>query len=170
MRKTKFSVVFVCTGNICRSPMGEGILKGMIERTKFKDIFLIRSAGTLNLGPVPVHDFSLKIADDNEIDLSAHRAHMINEQIIEESSLIFCMAMDHLHYLRKHYPHYKHKYHLLKDFQREKPLAVPSITDPIGHELKFFEKTYSEIYTEVKRVFPFVLNELKKFMEYNEIK
>ena len=78
--------------------------------------------------------------------------------------------MDHLQYLRKHFPHYKHKFHLLKEWRRTKPLAVPSIPDPIGHELKFFEKTYSDIYTEVRRVFPFILNELKKFMEYNDIK
>lgn len=169
-RKTKFMVVFVCTGNICRSPMGEGILKAMVERTKFKDVFSIQSAGTLNLGPVHAHDFSLKVADDNEIDLSTHRARQISEQIVDEASTIFCMAMDHLQYLRKYYPQYRHKYHLLKDWQRDKPLAVPSIADPIGHELKFFENTYSEIYTEIKRVFPFILNELKKFMEYNEIK
>ncbi len=169
-RKTKFMVVFVCTGNICRSPMGEGILKAMVEKTKFKDVFSIQSAGTLNLGSVHVHDFSLKVADDNEIDLSKHRARQIGAQIVDEASIIFCMAMDHLQYLRKYYPHYRHKFHLLKDWQRDKPLAVPSIADPIGHELKFFEKTYSEIYTEIKRVFPFILNELKKFMEYNEIK
>ncbi len=169
-RKTKFNVIFVCTGNICRSPMGEGILKAMVDKTKFKDIFAIQSAGTLNLGPVPAHDFSIKIADDNEIDLSSHHAKQINEQIIDDASIIFCVAMDHLQYLRKHFPHYKHKFHLLKEWRRTKPLAVPSIPDPIGHELKFFEKTYSDIYTEVRRVFPFILNELKKFMEYNDIK
>ena len=170
IRKTKFIVVFVCTGNICRSPMGEGILKAMVEKTKFNDIFSIQSAGTLNLGPVHAHDFSLKVADDNEIDLSAHRARQISEQIVDEASIIFCLAMDHLQYLRKNYPNYRHKFQLLKDWKRDNPLAVPSIADPIGHELKFFEKTYSEIYTEIKRVFPFILNELKKFMEYNEIK
>ena len=168
-RKTKFNVIFVCTGNICRSPMGEGILKAMVEKTKFKDIFSIQSAGTLNLGPVPTHDFSIKIADDNEIDLSSHRAKPIDEKIIDEASIIFCMAMDHQHYLQKHFPRYKHKFHLLKDWQRPKPLAVPSIADPIGHELKFFEKTYMDIYTEVKRVFPFILNEMKNFVEYNEL-
>jgi L-threonylcarbamoyladenylate synthase len=170
IRKTKFIVVFVCTGNICRSPLGEGILKAMVEKTKFNDIFSIQSAGTLNLGPVHAHDFSLKVADDNEIDLSAHRARQISEQIVDEASIIFCLAMDHLQYLRKNYPNYRHKFQLLKDWKRDNPLAVPSIADPIGHELKFFEKTYSEIYTEIKRVFPFILNELKKFMEYNEIK
>jgi len=169
-RKTKFNVVFVCTGNICRSPLGEGILKAMVEKTKFKDIFSIQSAGTLNLGPVPAHDFSIKIADDNEIDLSSHRAKHINEQIVKDAAMIFCMAMDHQQYLKKHYPRHKHKFHLLKDWQRVKPLAVPSIADPIGHELKFFEKTYNDIFVEVKRVFPLILNELKKFVEYNEIK
>ena len=169
-RKTRFVLVFVCTGNICRSPMGEGILKAMIEKTKFKDIFDIKSAGTLNLGPAPAHDFSIKVAGDNEIDLSVHRANMINEQLVADASIIFCLAMDHQQFLRKNFSRYRHKFHLLKDWQREKPMAIPSIADPIGHELKFFEKTYSEIYTEIKRVFPNILNELKKFIEYNEIK
>jgi L-threonylcarbamoyladenylate synthase len=169
-RKTKFNVVFVCTGNICRSPMGEGILKAMVKKTKFKDIFYIQSAGTLDLGPLPAHDFSLKIADDNEVDLSSHKAKQISKQIVDDASIIFCMAMNHLHYLKKHYPQQKHKFYLLKDWKREKPLAVPSIADPIGHELKYFEKTYSDIYTEIKRVLPYILNELKKFAEYNEIK
>ena len=168
-RKTKFVVLFVCTGNICRSPLGEGILKAKVEKTKYKDIFEVRSAGTLDLGPVHAHDFSIKIADDNEIDLSRHKARMLNKKMVEEASVIFCMAMDHLHYLRKNYPQDRHKLHLLKEWKREKPLAVPSIQDPIGHELKFFENTYNDIFKEIKRIFPFLLNELKKFMEYNEI-
>lgn len=169
-RRTRFTIVFVCSGNICRSPMGEGILKAMVEKTKFKDVFQIESAGTLNLGPIHAHDFSIKVADDNEIDVSTHKAKMINERIVEDSSIIFCMALDHLQYLRRNYPLYKNKFYLLKDWQRDKPLAIPSIADPIGHELEFFEKTYSEIFTEIKRIFPYILNELKKFMEYNEIK
>ncbi|MEJ2055333.1 MAG: L-threonylcarbamoyladenylate synthase [Calditrichaceae bacterium] len=66
-RKTEFLIVFICTGNICRSPIAEGIMRAMAERTKFRDIIRTRSAGTMDLGPVPAHDFSIKAADENEI-------------------------------------------------------------------------------------------------------
>jgi L-threonylcarbamoyladenylate synthase len=168
-RRTVFSVNFVCSGNICRSPMAEGIFKKMIEKTRFKDIIEVRSAGTLDLSNVHAHDFSIKVGDDNGVDLSHHRARHINKRIIEDSDLIFCLAMNHLTYLKSHYPNYKNKFFLLKEWKREKRLSNPSIADPIGHDLKFFNETHNEITTELKRIFPEVMSLMKDFIEYNDL-
>lgn len=169
LRKEKFNLIFICSGNICRSPMAEGILKTMVNKTKYKNFVEISSAGTLDLISIPAHDFSLKVAEENEIDIRSHRSRPVSTGIIDCADLIFCMALNHFNFLKEKFPEQKNKFVLLKEWQRKTLLTNPSIADPIGHELEFFRKTYAEIFSELKRVFPFLVNEIKGFMEYNEL-
>ncbi len=169
VKKEVFEIVFVCSGNICRSPMAEGILKAMVAKTRFRNIVRISSAGTLTLPPNPAHELAAKIADANEINIRAHLAKHITQKVIDDAEIIICMAVNHMEYLRKYFPNDKHKFILLKEWRRTRPLFKPSVADPIGHGLDFFSDTFTEIHTEIKRILPFIFAELKKFIAYNEI-
>ena len=50
-----------------------------------------------------------------------------------------------------------------------KKLTNPSVADPIGHDARFFDRTFNEIHQELKRVFPHIVKELKKFIDYNDL-
>jgi tRNA threonylcarbamoyl adenosine modification protein (Sua5/YciO/YrdC/YwlC family) len=162
-KKEKFIITFVCSGNICRSPIGEAILKKMISKTKYRHQIKVQSAGTFNLPKSQAHDFAIDVSRKNEIDLTKHFSQPITDKIVNESELVFCLAQNHYKFLVKNYPQHKNKFILLKQWKREKSLFIPSIADPIGHDPKFFEETYKEIFLEIKRVFPAILTRVKQF-------
>lgn len=74
----KIRILFVCTGNICRSPTAEGVFSSLLEDTKNEDQFIIDSAGThaYHIGEAP--DLrAQKVAKDRDINLSQQRARKV---------------------------------------------------------------------------------------------
>jgi len=165
----KYLITFICSGNICRSPMGEGVIKKIISKSKYRNIVEVNSAGTLNISNSPVHINALKVSEDNGIDINAHISKHVQAKIVRESNLIIAMALDHFAYLRRKYPAFKNKIILLKQWKKSRTLTNPSISDPIGHDEKFFKKTFVEIETEINRITPYLLSEIKKYTIDNGI-
>ncbi len=165
----KFIITFVCSGNICRSPMAMGIMRRMLERTKYRPVIKIQSAGTLRLPRQMADHTAIDVCLENGVQIGDHFSQHINDHIVEESSLIFCLAQNHINYLHKHFPEHKKKIVLLKQWKRKENLFIPSIADPIGHDKDFFKETYREIHEEIKRVLPFLLAEIKKFTRVRDL-
>ncbi|HID38440.1 MAG TPA: threonylcarbamoyl-AMP synthase [Calditrichaeota bacterium] len=168
-RKEKFTITFICSGNICRSPLAMGILRAMLARTKYRKVVEVDSAGTLNLAGQRVHEYSYEVAKENKIDLAKHISRPITDRMMQNAQLIICMALNHYTHLRSIYPQYRDKIIMLKQWKRPKNLSNPSIADPIGHPRDFFGETYREIHKELKRIFPFLIQEIKAFVEYNDL-
>jgi len=162
--KNKYIITFICSGNICRSPIAEVILKKMISKTKYKSDVLVQSAGTLSIPTSAAHGYAVDICHDSDIDLTHHLSRHVNSEIIQSSDLVFSMAQNHMSYLLKNFPEYKSKFVLLKQWQKPKLISIPSIADPIGHEKDFFKSTFSEIHSELKRILPAILNEVKNYI------
>jgi len=165
----KFVITFVCSGNICRSPMAAGILKKLLARTKFKDVVEVNSAGTLKLPESMAHVHAARVSQTNGIDIDNHLSRHIQGRIIREANIIFALALDHTKYLKSHFPEFKNKVVLLKQWKKMQHLTNPSVADPIGHEIDTFEETFKEIQKEMKRVFPAILNQIKNYVQDNSI-
>jgi protein-tyrosine phosphatase len=89
-------VLFVCTGNICRSPTAAGVFRTMVRRAGLADLFTIDSAGTFN-GHVgqPASMLAVETAARRGYDLSAHRARLLTNEDID--AFEFPLAMDRSH-------------------------------------------------------------------------
>jgi L-threonylcarbamoyladenylate synthase len=168
-RKENFNITFVCSGNICRSPMAEALFKKMIMKTKYKDFIIVQSAGTLSIPVSHAHDYAINVCDENDVELIRHLSQPITREIVMESDIIFCMAQNHFSYLTKRYPEYKEKVFLLKQWKKNTTVSIPSIADPIGHDMKFFRATFNEIRSELKRILPAVLELVKNFSKFHEL-
>jgi protein-tyrosine phosphatase len=97
----KVSVLVVCTGNICRSPTGEGVLRHLARQRGLADRFEVRSAGThdYHVGECPDHR-SMKHASRRGYDLSAQRAMQVSREHFHEYDYILAMDRTHLRQLK----------------------------------------------------------------------
>ena len=169
VRKTKYRVTFICSGNICRSAMAKVMMEHLIAKNSLSEFIEVDSAGTLHMPVQPAHIYAVQTLEKNGLDLHLHKSKSVSPKIMEESELIICMARNHFDDLNNHFPQYKDKIMLIKQWGRKEKLANPSVADPIGHEPEFFDFTFKEIQNELKRIFPIFKEKLKEFAVYNDL-
>jgi protein-tyrosine-phosphatase len=150
-----FKILFVCTGNSCRSPMAEGILKHLLREQGIKDI-LVESAGTHSPQGMPPTQNTILVTTERGIDIMSHRARMLTSEMIEDADLILVMEKSHTIFIRNHFPRGKHKTHLLKTFSSED--YEEDVYDPIGGDLNIYRSCVEELDKEIRRVFPEIIH------------
>jgi len=166
MNKT---ILFVCTGNSCRSPMAEGFLREMLKEKKE---IKINSCGTIFSsfgGPTPQ---AIKIMKEYKIDISSHKTKSLSKDLIDEAGLILVMERKHRERVRELNPEAKNKTFLLKEFadSKEPPPegGVPpkagnlEIRDPIGLSDEVYREVAEEIKGTLEKALPRILEEMKE--------
>ena len=126
----KTKILFVCMGNICRSPTAEGVMRHMIRNTSLEATLSIASAGThaFHIGS-PVDNRAQAAASKRGYDLSAIRARQIHAEDFRDHDYILAMDWDNLSLLQQQCPkQYKHKLMLLMRFATEHDEAT--VPDP----------------------------------------
>jgi len=138
--KDKVSVVFVCMGNICRSPTAHGVLRHKVGMRGWSDAVAVDSAGTHNYHPdSPPDERSQAHAAKRGYDLSDLRARQIQDADFEAFDLILAMDQDNLALLREQCPPpHLHKVRRLTEFCLEFDSAV--VPDPYYGGAKDFEQ------------------------------
>jgi protein-tyrosine phosphatase len=142
-----FAVLFVCHGNICRSPTAEAVMRLRAGRAGLGARLLVDSAGTSDChsGDAPDRR-SAKVAGQRGYDLSGLRARQVNEQDFERFDLILAADRHNLADLQRRCPdHYRHKLALILDVlpdEREREVPDPYYGGPSGfdHVLDLLEK------------------------------
>lgn len=83
------NILLVCTGNTCRSPMAEGILKKLLPNHN------ISSAGVCTVNGLPASDNAIKATAEVNVDILSHKSRQITKEMAENSDLILCMTNNH---------------------------------------------------------------------------
>lgn len=89
------SILVVCTGNICRSPLAEGFLRSILVRRFGGAAPTVSSSGTAGWEGSPAMAESVQAALEREVDISAHRARKLASPMVEGADLVLCMAGEH---------------------------------------------------------------------------
>ncbi len=142
-------LLFVCTGNTCRSPMAEAIARRIASERGLGDVE-VRSAGTSAWEGAPASDGSLLVGLEHGLDLGLHQARQLTREIVEASDIIFAMSPHHLE--RAEALGGVGKSHLLTGFASH-GTSGRAISDPVGGELEIYRATFDELTREIRKVF-----------------
>ena len=135
-------IMFICSGNTCRSPLAEGLFKKYLNENNITDIE-VESAG---VGAFPGDDVSINsilVAGSRGVDISGHRARNINPEHLITTDLFCCMSDSHKQVLLRHCD--------------ENKIIVLGVPDPYGRPIEAYEECAKQIESQ----FPEILSKIK---------
>lgn len=126
------TLLFVCTGNTCRSPMAEGIAHQLLRDS---GNWRVVSAGTGAINGQPPSPNAVKAMRLSGVDISGHRSQMVNARLVEEATLIVGLTRGHVDNLLYLYPQASTKTVTLGQFDTRLHPKDQDVADPIGGSL-----------------------------------
>ena len=138
-------ILFVCTGNTCRSPLAEAIVKRMVSDAGRTDIE-VSSAGVQAWAGSPASDEALLVGLERNLDISAHRSRPLTPEILDQSDLILAMSDSHIANVRRMRP--DANVHLVTAFASVAG-AARAIQDPYGGDLSVYRRTADDLQHEL---------------------
>ena len=123
------SVLFVCTGNICRSPIAEGLFLRLIGNRK--DI-KVASAGVHAVRGQPPSLYAVEVCEEDGVDIRNLRSQPLTAALVDQATHIFAMTGAHVETIHMLFPHGTEKTFLLREFEEPGATVWRDVPDPIG--------------------------------------
>jgi glycine hydroxymethyltransferase len=151
--RTVKSVLFVCTGNICRSPIAEGLFRRLIGNRK--DIEVL-SAGVHAVRGQPPSLYAVQVCAEEGADISDLRSQPLTAALVDRATHIFAMTGAHLETIQTVFPQGAEKSFLLREFEEPGTTVWRDVPDPIGLGREVYEDCARIISNALPSVLAFV--------------
>lgn len=131
-------VLFVCTGNTCRSPMAEGMFrKAIVDNAEYE---CIGSAGVAAFPGDTMSYETAEVLEKNGVQMPDFRSRVVSDYLLDEATHVFAMTQSHLAMLTRAFPEHKEKCYLVCDFVEFNGKAGLDVPDPIGMGPKAYQQ------------------------------
>lgn len=145
-------ILFVCSGNTCRSPMAQFLFQKIMEDRQKKE-FEALSAGLFTCEGLPASAEAIEAMSGEGIDLSPHRSVRVNQEIIASSDLILAMTAEHYRFLMDSFPEKRDCIFTVSGYAG---IGEQDIYDPYG----WGKQEYLHTLNQLKRIIEKVVDNL----------
>lgn len=132
-------ILVVCTGNICRSPIAEGLLKAALPG---KAVF---SAGTMAMVGDGADPLSIEVSAAQGLDINAHRAQQLTQPLLQTADLVLTLDASHNDWITRRYPQFRGKVHKLGKWRNDE-----DVVDPYRQPRALFESVFVQMQGQVE--------------------
>jgi glycine hydroxymethyltransferase len=147
------TVLFVCTGNVCRSPMAEGIFRRVVQG---RGAYRVASAGLGAMDGQPPSAHAVEAVRELGIDISNLRSRMLTPELVQQADYIFGMTHNHVDTVMLLYPQAAEKTFLLREFDETLDTFEKDISDPIGGSYDIYLNCRDQIEQGIASLLRFV--------------
>ena len=147
------SVLFVCTGNICRSPIAEGLFRRLIGNRKDIEV---SSAGVHAVRGQPPSLYAVEVCEEDGVDISNLRSQPLTAALVDQATHIFGMTGAHLESIHMLFPHGADKAFLFREFEEPGATVWRDVPDPIGMGRDVYETCARTIKNALPSILAFV--------------
>ena len=123
-------VLLICTANVCRSPLAQGLLKKQLSDQGLGGEWEVNSAGSWTEGGVPVDPLVREMLADRGIKAGEWRSREVTEKMLVEANLVLTMEAGHQEALQVEFPEQADKVYMLSELVGERV----NVTDPVGKD------------------------------------
>jgi glycine hydroxymethyltransferase len=147
------SVLFVCTGNICRSPIAEGLFRRLLGNRKDIEV---ASAGVHAVRGQPPSLYAVQVCEEEGVDIGDLRSQPLTAAVVDRATHIFAMTGAHLETIQTLFPEGAEKSFLLREFEEPDTTVWRDVPDPIGLGRDVYEVCARTIKNALPSVLAFV--------------
>lgn len=148
------TILVICSGNTCRSPVGEAILKQKLAENGLSD-WVVRSAGTRAVEGQPASTHGVELCRELfDIDLSAHQSKKVDSNTLNAANLVLCMTAQHQKDLLKLDTENQLKIKLLAEMYSEDRFDVP---DPFGQDKEAYRRMITTVSNLIDEGLPSII-------------
>jgi glycine hydroxymethyltransferase len=152
------NVLFVCTGNICRSPIAEGLFRRLTGNRRDIEV---ASAGVHAVRGQPPSVYAVEVCAEEGTDISGLRSQPLTGALVDQATHIFAMTGAHVETIQTLFPQSAEKTFLLREFEEPGTTVWRDLPDPIG--------LGREVYEECARIIKNALPSVLAFVEQGEL-
>jgi glycine hydroxymethyltransferase len=152
------NVLFVCTGNICRSPIAEGLFRRLIGNRKDIEV---ASAGVHAVRGQPPSLYAVQVCAEEGTDISGLRSQPLTGALVDQATHIFAMTGAHLETIQSLFPQSAEKTFLIREFEEPGTTVWRDVPDPIG--------LGRDVYEDCARIIKNALPGVLAFVEQGEL-